>query len=69
MYNEEIVMTYKMICESITVEKRLKLEDNLRKLEEQGFEYVDLAMANKELDYVCILMHKKETKQLRVKSE
>ena len=55
-------MTYKMICESITKEKRLKLEDDLQKLEEQGFEYIGLAIANRELDYICILMHRKETK-------
>ena len=53
-------MTYKMICESITKEKRLKLEDELRKHEEQGFESVGLAMASRELDVVCILMHRKD---------
>ncbi len=53
-------MTYKMICESITKEKRLKLEDELRKHEEQGFEYIDSVMATRELDYVCILMYKKD---------
>jgi len=52
-------MTYKMICESITKEKRLKLEGELQKLEEQGFEYIDSVMAGRELDYVCILMHSK----------
>jgi len=55
-------MTYKMICESITKEKRLKLEDDIRILEEQGFESVGLAMASRELDHVCILMHRKEAK-------